>query len=162
MDYDDLLANYLDEHYTHARTHEALRAQIVGILTAAALVVIGWAITQSLAHTQISVVGVGVIAIGLLSWRLTYLHTNRIDAHLDAARTIRDNLDGRLTRAPGSISIADARGAFRAKKRGELSRTWYLMSVVVTCSGLAISLYGTAPTFSRRVWQYVVGVFGAQ
>jgi hypothetical protein len=141
--YDDLLMNYLNEHYAHARAHEVLRAQVVGFLTAAAIAVTGWAITQA-SDNPITIfsLGLGVVAIGVLSMRLTYLHTNRFDAHLNAARKIRGDLAQRLTRTPGSVSIDDARKAFADKKRGELSRTWYVVSAMIAVSGIALCIFG--------------------
>jgi hypothetical protein len=149
---------YLDEHYTHARVHEALRAQITAILSGAGFAVIGWGLAKDTGAIQASALGVAVMVIGTLSYYLTYLHFNRIDAHLAAARALRNDLETRLSQnaPPGAITIGAARLQFSSTKRGSLARTWHWVSAMIVVAGGLLFLFGLSHLIGLDKWAFWV------
>lgn len=140
-----MLLAYANEHYAHARDHEHLRSQVTAILSAASMVLVGLGLEKLDASSpQIAVIGLIVIGLGALNLRLNFLHKNRFDAHVAAARASMEALEG------GAECIKNSRKAFDAVKRGGLSKTWNMLPVAMILLGLAMTLFGVSPIVIAR------------
>jgi hypothetical protein len=65
MTKDEVLIQYMNEHYAHARDHEALRGQITSILCAAAFVLIGLVLEKEVPGRVLVAVGIVTIILGI-------------------------------------------------------------------------------------------------
>jgi Tryptophan-associated transmembrane protein (Trp_oprn_chp) len=136
MGQEEVLIEYMNEHYAHARDHEALRAQITSILCAAAFVLIGLAISKDAPAGWVrAVVGIVVIALGGMNIWINWLHNNRFDAHVAAADKILEDLGNK-------DQINAARSKFKQIKKGSLSATWYSVPILVCVAGVLLVFYG--------------------
>jgi hypothetical protein len=139
MDRDEILVEYMNEHYAHARDHESLRAQITSILCAAAFVLIGLSIDKN-ADSRV-MIGVGIVAMALaaLNYRLNEIHKGRFDAHVGVAGGILKDMENRLWRGSGgAIKPSEARKKFW-KEGASLSRTWNFVPLLVGITGLLVA-----------------------
>lgn len=149
MTHDDLLVQYMNEHYNHARTHESLRGQITSILCGAALAIIGFGLGKDASGIGMVGLGLGAFCLGLLNYRVNKLHNNRFDAHAATAGFVRNKLEERLLQneSQTTITTRQARKKFDEVKRGSLSRTWNYVSLVICIAALLLVAYGVVYAF---------------
>jgi len=146
MTHDDLLVQYMNEHYNHARNHESLRGQITSILCGVAFVIIGFGLGKDVGGIAIVGLGIAAFCLGLLNYQVNELHNNRFDAHAQAAGFIREELEKRLlqTEPQNSITTKQARDEFDKLKKGSLSKTWNYVSLAICIAALLLVAYGVA------------------
>jgi hypothetical protein len=145
MTSDEVLIEYMNEHYAHGRDHEHLRSEITTILCAAAFLLIGLVLEKSNNGIIIGAVGAAVFVLGMLNFAINRIHQNRFRAHVAVAAAILSDFEDRLwDTSSKSIRPSRARAKFDEIKSGSLSSTWNWVPAVVCLAGVLLVIYGGA------------------